>query len=78
MSPSLIDSILSWSKIIIKVFTEAQTFQIGKNVSMLYKCSPVIIVEPGTPIKRKFTKMSPVVEADKLLHTNPFAHAIKV
>jgi hypothetical protein len=44
---------------------------------MLDKCSPVIVVEPATPIKRKFDEMVPVVEAEELLQINSFSYVCK-
>ena len=55
-----------------------QLFQIVEITSMLHKCSPVIVVEPATIIKRKWDEMIPVVEAEELLQINSFVHVTKI
>jgi hypothetical protein len=45
---------------------------------MLDKCSPVIVVEPATPMKRKCDDMIPVVEAEELIQINSLFHALKI
>lgn len=44
-------------------------FQIHKITSVLHKISPIIIIEPVTIPKRKYSKMIPV-EATKLWKIN--------
>jgi hypothetical protein len=72
ISPSFITLICSTLKINLKHFYISPTFQIIEIASMLDKCSPVIVVEPATPIKLKIAKMVPIVETDQLLQLNSF------
>jgi hypothetical protein len=72
MSPSFIALILLRPENKSQTFLLKSTFQIVEITSMLDKCSPVIVVEPATTIKRKCTKMVPVVEAEELLQINSF------
>jgi hypothetical protein len=54
-----------------------QHFQIVEILSMLDKCSPVIVVEPVTTNEGKHKKMVPVVEAEELLQINSFFYPTK-
>jgi hypothetical protein len=78
MSPSFIELMLLPPENKSQTFLrKLKPFQIVEIISMLDKCSPVIVVEPATTIKRKCKKMIPVVEAEELLQINSLFYFIK-